>query len=221
MRRAFGHGTVASYRRRDCAAGPGVLPCAWTLDIPEILPLVRSGPIGFGNIPSESILPDFHVASIKTENTEIVMEIKFAHVNLVARDWKRLSEFYTEVFGCRTKPPQRNLSGEWLDKATSLSESHIEGVHLYLPGSGENAPTIEIFQYGDEVSNESKTPNKEGFGHIAFAVDDVEECIDTIVRNGGGLVGEIVDAEIPGAGKIHFAYARDPEGNIIEIQRWG
>lgn len=148
------------------------------------------------------------------------MEIRFAHVNLVARDWRKLSRFYIDVFGCKPKPPERDLSGEWLDRATSLKETHIRGVHLYLPGFDSNIPTIEIFEYSDPEGNQSKSPNKEGFGHIAFTVDDVEGCIERIVQNGGRLAGEIVDADIPGAGKIHFAYARDPEGNIIEIQKW-
>lgn len=149
------------------------------------------------------------------------MEIRFAHVNLVARDWKKLARFYVDVFGCKMKPPERNLSGDWLDKATSLKDTHIEGVHLYLPGFDSNIPTIEIFQYSDANENEAKKPNNDGFGHIAFAVDDVDACISSIIRNGGGLVGEIVETDIPGAGKIRFAYARDPEGNIIEIQKWG
>jgi hypothetical protein len=34
------------------------------------------------------------------------------------------------------------------------------------------------------------------------------------------MVGEIVTREIPGAGRITFAYVRDPEGNIVELQRW-
>jgi len=33
-------------------------------------------------------------------------------------------------------------------------------------------------------------------------------------------VGQLVDAAIPGVGKITVVYAKDPEGNIIEIQKW-
>ena len=53
------------------------------------------------------------------------MPMKYAHINLIAKDWKRLSTFYQEVFGCETIPPERDLSGEWLDRATGLSKSHI------------------------------------------------------------------------------------------------
>ncbi len=37
---------------------------------------------------------------------------------------------------------------------------------------------------------------------------------------GGGQLGEPVNVDIPEAGRITFAYATDPEGNIIELQKW-
>jgi len=40
------------------------------------------------------------------------------------------------------------------------------------------------------------------------------------MRNGGSVIGELIDAEIEGVGEITVVYATDPEGNIIEIQRW-
>ena len=40
------------------------------------------------------------------------------------------------------------------------------------------------------------------------------------MRYGGGLVGKVVKQNIISVGKIYFAYAHDPEGNIIEIQKW-
>jgi len=66
--------------------------------------------------------------------------MRYAHTNIVARDWKKLSDFYINVFNCSVKPPKRNLSGNWLDQATGLSNAKLEGVHLLLPGHGENGP---------------------------------------------------------------------------------
>jgi lactoylglutathione lyase len=42
-----------------------------------------------------------------------------------------------------------------------------------------------------------------------------------VKRNGGSTVGNEVSAEIGGVGFINVVYARDPEGNIIEIEKWG
>ncbi|MDP4149104.1 MAG: hypothetical protein Q8927_12755 [Bacteroidota bacterium] len=37
----------------------------------------------------------------------------------------------------------------------------------------------------------------------------------------GDFYGDLVETDIPGAGHLTFVYARDPDGNIIELQHWG
>ncbi|MFN2155425.1 MAG: VOC family protein, partial [Anaerolineae bacterium] len=74
---------------------------------------------------------------------------RYVHTNLVARDWRALAAFYERVFGCTPVPPERALSGPWLERATGLNEVQIRGVHLRLPGHGESGPTLEVFQYSD------------------------------------------------------------------------
>jgi predicted enzyme related to lactoylglutathione lyase len=146
--------------------------------------------------------------------------VKFVHTNLVAYDWRRLASFYQAVFGCEPVLPERNLSGSWLDKATRLQQARLQGIHLRLPGYGANGPTLEIFQYDRHAEGRPRIPNAPGFAHIAFAVDNVQETCEAIVSHGGGMIGDIVNVEIAGAGLVEFAYATDPEGNIIEVQRW-
>ena len=148
------------------------------------------------------------------------MTTRYVHTNLVAEDWRRLASFYVEVFGCVPVPPERHLSGEWLDRATSLEGARIDGVHLRLPGHGEHGPTLEVFQYSTGESGSGAQADRKGFGHIAFSVCDVHAMAERIVRHGGCLLGEIVTREIPGAGMLTFAYAVDPEENIVEIQSW-
>jgi len=75
--------------------------------------------------------------------------MRFAHTNIVAKNWKSLSDFYINVFACKVKPPERKLSGDWLDNATGLTNANLEGVHLLLPGHGETGPTLEIFTYAE------------------------------------------------------------------------
>jgi predicted enzyme related to lactoylglutathione lyase len=148
------------------------------------------------------------------------MATRFAHTSLAAKDWKRLSTFYQEVFGCVPIPPERDLSGAWLDRATGLAGARITGVHLRLPGYGADGPTLEIFQYGSMPERPPFHPNTPCFAHIAFAVDDVGAAARAVFDNGGSAVGELTTRELPGAGVITFQYVADPEGNIIEIQHW-
>lgn len=148
------------------------------------------------------------------------MRARYKHTNIVARDWPALARFYEEVFGCTRVPPERHLSGVWLEKGTGVPEAAFSGVHLRLPGCGDGGPTLEIYQY---VKNESKPPpaaNREGFGHIALEVDDVARALEEVISHGGSAAGEVVSHRVDGVGLLTFVYAADPEGNIIELQSW-
>jgi catechol-2,3-dioxygenase len=107
-----------------------------------------------------------------------------------------------------------------LDDATSIFNARVSGIHLLLPGFGDDGPTLEIFQYADMPDTDLHKINQPGFGHIAFAVENVRETLDNVVRNGGSKIGNVVSTEIKDAGMIEFVYACDPEGNIIELQKW-
>jgi len=145
---------------------------------------------------------------------------KYVHTNLIARDWKRLVQFYSDLFGCIPKGSERDMSGAWLDQVTSLRNAHLRGVHLSLPGYGDDVPTLEIFSYNQLVELELPSANQCGFGHIAFAVDDVDEALRAVIAAGGSTVGNIVATQVDDVGVLRVVYARDPEGNIVELQKW-
>lgn len=147
-------------------------------------------------------------------------EARFVHTNLIAEDWVKLAEFYERVFGCTPLPPERDLSGVWLEVASGVPGARLRGVHLRLPGYGNGGPTLELFHYDPQLDGMPAAPNRPGFGHIAFAVADVEVALQKIIQAGGGQLGEIVTVCVPDAGMITFVYATDPEGNIIELQHW-
>jgi catechol 2,3-dioxygenase-like lactoylglutathione lyase family enzyme len=148
------------------------------------------------------------------------MKARFAHLNLVARDWRKLAAFYERVFGCRPMPPERDLHGAWLERATGLPGARIRGQHLRLPGGGGSGPTLEIFQYLPEGRDPDRAVNRPGYGHIAFAVEDVAAAREAVLAAGGGEVGPLTTVPVAGAGTITFVYLTDPEGNILELQRW-
>ena len=146
--------------------------------------------------------------------------MRYAHTNIAANDWKRLRDFYIAVFGCIVKPPERNLSGEWLDRATGLKGARLEGVHLVLPGHGANGPTLEIFTYQSMEDREPVMANHIGLTHLAFEVDDFDDVYQAALKHGANELGRPTQKVIDGVGTLHFVYLRDPEGNIIEIQSW-
>ena len=58
--------------------------------------------------------------------------IKYVHTNLVARDWRKLADFYIQVFDCQPVPPQRDHHGEWLERLTGVEGASLQGIHLRL-----------------------------------------------------------------------------------------
>lgn len=145
--------------------------------------------------------------------------IRYLHTNLIARDWKRLAEFYERVFACTRVLPERHLSGESMERGSGVTGASIDGIHLRFPGVGADGPTLEVFQYSQNAEAAAPPANRVGFGHIAFAVDDVAAVHQAVVAAGGSAVGTIERVAIEGAGTITWTYVRDPEGNIIELQR--
>jgi catechol 2,3-dioxygenase-like lactoylglutathione lyase family enzyme len=150
----------------------------------------------------------------------MIVNPRFVHVNIIARDWTRLAQFYQHILGCTPVPPERALSGKWLEDGTGVPGAEIRGVHLRLPGYGRDGPTLEIFEYSQQEEPMEAAINRPGFAHIAFAVDDVEHAREAVLAAGGGEIGQVVSLDVPGAGRVTFVYLTDPEGNIIELQHW-
>ena len=55
---------------------------------------------------------------------------------------------------------------------------------------------------------------------MAFEVDDVALVLQKILEEGGGQVGELIKTKYPNNVTATFVYAKDIEGNIIELQSW-
>ncbi len=148
------------------------------------------------------------------------MSIRFAHTNIVAKDHKKLADFYMQALGCTVALPEGKLAGEWLEKGIAISGVSILGITLTLPGYDKQGPTLEIFQYSTMLENSGvPAANRQGFAHIAFQVDDVSSVADKALSVGGKKLGEITQKEFK-SGTLTFTYVTDPEGNIIELLNW-
>jgi len=145
---------------------------------------------------------------------------KYVHTNLVAKDWRALAAFYQRLFGCVPVPPERDYSGAHLDAGTGLSGARLTGMHLRLPGFGEDGPTLEIFNYADLAERPATAVNRPGYGHLAFAVDDVAAARADVLAAGGAAVGEVVTLTTATGGRVTWCYVTDPEGNVLELQAW-
>ena len=146
------------------------------------------------------------------------MHAQYVHTNLIAKDWRTLADFYVRVFGCTFVPPERDYTGDTLDRGTALKNAHLTGAHFRLPGNGAEGPTLEIYSYDELQEQLPPAVNRPGFGHLAFLVDDVENARQEVLANGGRAIGEIVTVTTSAGTRITWCYVTDPEGNMLELQ---
>jgi predicted enzyme related to lactoylglutathione lyase len=145
---------------------------------------------------------------------------RYGHTNLIARDWRMVADFYERLFGCVPVPPERIYDGPDLERGTAVAGAALRGVHLRLPGHGADGPTLEIYTYDHEAAALRPAANRPGWGHIAFAVEDVAQARQAVLKSGGGAVGEIVTLQTADGRRVTWCYVSDPEGNIVELQSW-
>ena len=146
---------------------------------------------------------------------------RYAHTNLIARDWRALARFYGDVFGCTVVPPERDYAGAALEAGTGVRGATLRGVHLRLPGHGEQGPTLEIYSYGAMTDPGARAVNRPGLAHLAFEVVDVAAARAEVLARGGSAIGELVALATATGAKVTWCYVADPEGNAIELQSWG
>jgi catechol 2,3-dioxygenase-like lactoylglutathione lyase family enzyme len=149
-----------------------------------------------------------------------MIDARFGHVNLVARDWQSLAGWYVRLFGCEVVPPERDYSGPDLAAGTGVPDAALRGVHLRLPGHGPAGPTLEIYEYSAPLRALAPAANRPGFQHIAFAVPSVVAARDAVLAAGGRSIGAVVTLRTSDGRYVTWAYVTDPEGNAVELQSW-
>ena len=145
---------------------------------------------------------------------------RFGHVNVTTSDWRSLAAFYESVFGMVVVPPERDFRSADLDRATGLTDAHLMGVHLRLPGELDGGPTLEIYEYERLEPSRPPAVDRPGWGHIAFRVPDVAAARDAMIGAGGSPVGDVVTFTTADGRHVTWCYVADPAGNIVELQTW-
>ena len=148
----------------------------------------------------------------------MIENARYAHTNIVARDWRRLARFYAAVFGCEPASPELDYSGPTLEAGTGLAGARLKGIHLRLPGGGPDGPTLEICSFDPVTDGPAAAVDRPGLAHLAFRVPSVEDARGEALAAGGTPVGEVVTLTTAGGAGVTWCYVADPEGNIVEFQ---
>lgn len=142
--------------------------------------------------------------------------MRLAHINIVARDAEALAAFYVNIMQCEVFRGPTRLSGEKVSRGNGLSSSDIRTTWLKFPEL--ERPFLEIHEHTVTHHRGQPRVNEPGFGHLAFEIENVGDTLSKIIQAGGAQIGQLTDFGTPEM-PILIAYARDPEGNVLELEQ--
>lgn len=141
----------------------------------------------------------------------MILEIR--HVGINVADMDASLHFWRNVMGLQVEVDAWE-EGDYIDTLQNLSGVNVHIVKLRAADGG----LIELLQ---DVAHPTAPPGPahnrlcdRGIRHIAFTVADVEESYRILCEEGCEVLGEPITSPDNYA-KVFFA--RDPEGNLLEI----
>ena len=144
--------------------------------------------------------------------------ITIRHVGIYVNDINLLEKFYTKVFHmtviCRQEPDTNKLLDQLLDKANvKIITTKLITEYGRQKGFGDMLELVKIVgDKSDRICGNMPISNI-GTAHIAFEVNNIEDTVGEIIRNGGKQKTDI--AVMENYNKLCFCV--DPEGNWLEL----
>ena len=131
------------------------------------------------------------------------------HVGLAVADLGAAAAWYCDVFGL---VPELSLRIDAIDLSIEMLIHPEFGYRvelLHRPGTGAGGAGG-----AGKPANPAEAARREGFGHVAFDVADLDGAFDRAVARGARAVMPPCAAPEPG---VQMAFVADPEGNFIEL----
>ena len=139
------------------------------------------------------------------------MILETRHVGIVVQDIEECLHFWRDVMGLK-------VAVDFWEKGKFIETvQHLTGVKLHMIKL--SAPDGSMIELLHDVAHPTQSHGRDklcdaGIRHIAFTVTDVEESWRTLRKHGCQVLS--VPTTSPD-GKARLFFARDPEGNLLEI----
>ena len=130
--------------------------------------------------------------------------VRFDHVGLTVADLAAEASWFCDVFGL---VPELTLRVEALDLSIEMLVHPAYRYRLELlhrPGSTARGKPV----------TPAEAALREGYGHVAFDVTDLDAAYERAVARGARPV--MPPGPSPEAG-VRMAFVADPEGNLVEL----
>ena len=137
--------------------------------------------------------------------------LRMDNVGIVVESLDKAISFFTEL-GLKLEG-RAMIEGEWAGRVTGLTGQRVEIAMMVTP-DGHSRLELSRFLTPPVIADHRNAPvNALGYLRAMFAVDDIDEVVGRLCKNGAQLVGEVVQYE----NAYRLCYMRGPEGLLIGL----
>lgn len=137
--------------------------------------------------------------------------LRMDNMGIVVESLDNAISFFTEI-GLQLQW-KGNIEGEWAGRVTGLGNQNVE-VAIMITPDGHSKLEISRFVAPAVVEDHRAAPvNALGYLRAMFTVQDVEELVSRLIKQGAQLVGEIVNYE----NVYKLCYLRSADGLLVGL----
>ncbi|MFZ6665276.1 VOC family protein [Peijinzhouia sedimentorum] len=137
--------------------------------------------------------------------------LEMNNVGIVVENLDNAISFFTEI-GLQLEG-RGMVEGEWAGQVTGLGNQSVEVAMMVTP-DGHSRLEISRFLTPATISDHRIAPvNSLGYLRIMFRVDNIDELVSRLTKQGAELVGEVVQYE----DIYRLCYIRGTEGLLIGL----
>ena len=137
--------------------------------------------------------------------------IEMNNIGIVVENLDNAISFFLEI-GLKIEG-RGMVEGAWAGRVTGLENQSVEVVMMITP-DGHSRLEISRFLTPTTISDHRTAPvNSLGYLRVMFRVDNIDELVPRLIKNGAELVGEVVQYE----DLYKLCYIRGTEGLLVGL----
>ncbi len=137
--------------------------------------------------------------------------LRMDNISIVVESLDNAISFFSEI-GLKLEG-RATIEGAWAGQVTGLGTQCVEIAMMITP-DGHSRIELSKFITPSVVSDHRNAPvNALGYLRAMFTVEDIDELVSRLIKNGAQLVGEIVQYE----NSYRLCYIRGAEGLLVGL----
>lgn len=137
--------------------------------------------------------------------------LRMDNMGIVVESLDKAIAFFSEI-GLKLEG-RAMIEGEWAGRVTGLGDQTVEIAMMITP-DGHSRLELSRFINPATISDHRTTPvNSLGYLRAMFTVEDIDELVSRLVKQGAELVGEVVQYQ----NSYKLCYIRGAEGLLVGL----